>query len=477
MRKNIMRLFVAAMLTVIMACCFSVTSYAASASLWFTDPTVQVGSNVSVTVDVKGDDIGGYEMHLSFDTAYLDFLSASGGSNFSYQSNSPGVLRVVDYMSSGSSAKMSFTLTFKTKKTGTTRINPSGYVFSDGGGTPITPYAVGYSEIKIIPVPQASSDATLKGLTMSGGTLSPAFSANVYNYTANVDFSVTSVAVTALKNHNGASVYVSGTESLAVGENTVTITVTAENGAKQNYYIKVTRGKNPLSTDVFLTVGEGKRGEVSKTISGDIVPRGFEATTITLNGVEVGAVKYADNAKPAVYLLGSDTVNAGLYYVDAANMTASPIEYLGPAVSSLLVLDINTAEIPEGYEIGTFSVNGAQREVLVPSRAEEPNHCLVYAIGSAGTKQLYMYDPIEKSFQRYSFAEMGEPETTEEETETTSPETEPETPEITESQEKETQPTEKSEGGFGMFVWILIIIGALIVILGGIALIMGFRQS
>jgi len=157
MRKNIMRLFVAAMLTVIMACCFSVTSYAASASLWFTDPTVQVGSNVSVTVDVKGDDIGGYEMHLSFDTAYLDFLSASGGGNFSYQSNSPGVLRVVDYMSSGSSAKMSFTLTFKTKKTGTTRINPSGYVFSDGGGTPITPYAVGYSEIKIIPVPQASS--------------------------------------------------------------------------------------------------------------------------------------------------------------------------------------------------------------------------------------------------------------------------------------------------------------------------------
>ena len=79
MRKNIMRFAICAVVTVMTLICLTFTASAASASLWFTDPSVQVGSNVSVVVDVKGGDIGGYEMNISFDTAYLDFLSASGG--------------------------------------------------------------------------------------------------------------------------------------------------------------------------------------------------------------------------------------------------------------------------------------------------------------------------------------------------------------------------------------------------------------
>ncbi len=477
MKKNQKRILIFVLLIALLSVFFAINADAASASIWFTDPTVTVGSNVSIVVDIKGEDIGGYEVNISYDSSYLQFVSAKGSSgNFSHVSN-PGVIRLVDYVSSGSTAKLSCTLTFKTKKTGTTKLTPSGCVFTSGGGDEIAPYAIGDSTVKIIPVPEASSDATLKGLTVSNCNLTPAFSPSVNSYTANVDFAISSVAVSAIKNHNGASVYVSGTEALAVGENTVTVTVTAENGAKNTYTVKVIRGKNPLSSDVFLTVGEGINAEISNTISADKIPAGFELTQITLNNVTVSAVKYDERAYPAVYLLGNANVAEGLYYVDAANMTAKPFEYIGQATNSLLILDINMAESPEDYEIGKYIVNGVERDALIPMRAEAPNHCLVYAIGSSGQKQLYMYDPIENTFQRYSFAEMGEPETTapEETEENTTPETdEP----IIEETQKEDNKDNKVNVFFENtpFKWIFLGLGGLIIVLAVVAIIIKIKE-
>lgn len=454
---------------------FVINVDAASAEMRFTDPTVTVGSNVSIVVDVKGSDIGGYEANISYDTTYLQFVSAKGSSgNLSHVSNT-GVVRLVDYVSSGSTSKLSCTLTFKTKKTGTTQLKASGVSVSDGGGDQIAPSHVGNSTINIIPVPEASSDATLKELTISNCALSPAFSANVKEYTTNVDFAITAVTVSAIKNHKGASVYVSGADALNIGENVITITVTAENGAKNTYTVKVTRGKNPLSSDVFLTVSEGVSAEISNTVAEDKVPSGFQLTQITVNEVTLNAVIYDERAYPAIYLLGNENVTEGLYFIDTANMTAKPFEYIGQATNSILMLDINMAEAPEDYEIGKYTINGTEREAFIPKRAETPNHCLVYGIGSSGEKQLYMYDPVESTFQRYSFAEMGAPETTiPEETEETTPETEP----VVEETKKE-EGNKKTDEFFGNspFKWVFIGLGGLIIILSVVAIIIKIKQN
>lgn len=477
MKMRQRRIFTIFVLIALTSMFFVINVDAASAEMRFTDPTVTVGSNVSIVVDVKGSDIGGYEANVSYDTSFLQFVSAKGSSgNFSHVSNT-GVIRLVDYVSSGSTSKLSCTLTFKTKKTGTTKLNASGVSISDGGGDQIAPSHIGNSTVNIIPVPEASSDATLKSLSISNCTLSPEFSAGVNAYTASVDFGVTSLTVSAIKNHNGASVYVAGAESLVVGENTVTVTVTAENGAKNTYTVKVTRGKNPLSSGVFLTLGEGISAEVSNTINADKVPKGFELTQITLNDVTVNAVSYDERAKPAVYLLGNDKVAEGLYYIDKANMTARPIEYMGSATNSLLMLDINMAEIPEEYEIGKYAVNGVEREVFIPQWAEEPNHCLVYAIGVSGEKQLYMYDPLENTFQRYSFAEMGEPETTV--PEETEGETTPETEETKEYETVGEDKDNKKDGFFenSPFKWIFLVVGGLIIVLSVVAIVIRIKQN
>jgi|GEM_PF-926920 len=468
MNKKILRVFIAFCVICITSMCFLLNVNAASATMRFTDPTVTVGSKVSVTIDVKGQDIGGYEVYISYDTAYLEYLSSSGGENLG-TNDQGGVIKVMDYMSSGSSSKMSCTLTFKTKKTGTTKLLPSGADFTSGGGDPIVPTAVGNSTINIKPVPEASSDATLKSLSIGNGNLSPAFSKGNTDYSVNVDFSVTSLAVTALKNHNGASVYVSGNDNLAVGENKITITVTAENGAKKVYTITVNRAKNPLSSDIFLSLGDGIQAEVSLNISSDLVPRGFELTAISIDGISVAAVSYHKDAMPAVYLLGNDKVSEGFYFADVQNKTAKPFEYTTQAGQTLMILDINLTEIPKGYELGKFKFGEIEKDVLVPSRTETPNHCLVYAVGTMGEKLLYIYDPIENTYQRFSFAEMGKEETV------------PNTPDETKAPEKQPNDkkddSKKSDSLFSnkVFKWVFIVIAVVIIVLVVVAIVLGVK--
>ena len=88
----------------------------------------------------------------------------------------------------------------------------------------------------------ASTDATLKSLSLSSGTLAPAFDPAITSYTTNVDNSVTSVIITATANDTKANVTGDGAHDLNVGDNPFTITVTAEDGsAKKSYTITITR--------------------------------------------------------------------------------------------------------------------------------------------------------------------------------------------------------------------------------------------
>ena len=126
-----------------------------------------------------------------------------------------------------------------------------------------------------------SNDATLKSLTVSSGSLSPAFAASVTDYTVNVPNSATTITITAVANHANATVAGNVTnKALNVGNNPVSITVTAEYGSKKTYKVTVIRGNsvtnvetwhvavlqiypNPFTDVVRIEIGEiGKTGEL-----------------------------------------------------------------------------------------------------------------------------------------------------------------------------------------------------------------------
>ena len=109
--------------------------------------------------------------------------------------------------------------------------------------------------------PPSSNDATLSGLTLSGVSIGT-FASATTEYTANVANDVTATTVTPTVSDGGATYVVKlggvedadGTVDLAVGANTITVEVTAEDGQTTGTYrVTVTRAAAPPSDDATLS--------------------------------------------------------------------------------------------------------------------------------------------------------------------------------------------------------------------------------
>jgi len=96
--------------------------------------------------------------------------------------------------------------------------------------------------------------ADLTSLSLSSGTLSPAFDPSTTTYAASVDNATAGVDVSAGTNP-GATASVSGGSNLAVGSNTVTITVTAADGTTtKTYTVTVDRAADAVAVNPPDTV-------------------------------------------------------------------------------------------------------------------------------------------------------------------------------------------------------------------------------
>jgi len=121
-----------------------------------------------------------------------------------------------------------------------------------------------------------SGDATLSGLTVSEGPLSPAFAAATTGYAVSVKNSVESITITPTVNETHATVKVndaavvsgssSGAVSLNVGLNTITVVVTAQDNTTRTYLVTVTRAAADLSGSWELVGSAGlSAGQTANT--------------------------------------------------------------------------------------------------------------------------------------------------------------------------------------------------------------------
>ena len=191
------------------------------------------------------------------------------------------------------------------------------------------------SPVLAILTTQASSDASLRDLTLSSGTLSPAFDASTTNYTATVDSGVDSITVTPTVNDANAAYElqvdgnsVSNPVSLSVGDNVIDVVVTAQDGTQETYAVTVTRATAPKDTDATLS---------NLTVGG---------TTIT--GFTPGILTY--NVTLPAGTTTVPTVTATVNDAGKANAVVTPAASL-PGATTVLV----TAE--DGAATQTYTVN------------------------------------------------------------------------------------------------------------------------
>lgn len=107
--------------------------------------------------------------------------------------------------------------------------------------------------ITVVTEATLSNNANLSNLTLSQGTLSPSFALGTTEYKASVGNEISSIEVTPMLDDSTATMTVNGSlatsgnaqnVSLNVGENLITIVVTAQDGKTTTYTIEVTRGNS-----------------------------------------------------------------------------------------------------------------------------------------------------------------------------------------------------------------------------------------
>jgi hypothetical protein len=126
-----------------------------------------------------------------------------------------------------------------------------------------------------------SSNASLSGLALSTGVLSPAFTPGNTSYTAAVNHTVNSITVTPTLADTNATVTVNGAPasspvSLNAGPNTITVRVTAQDGTTvQNSTVTVTKAASALGTSVYSTGVScygGSNGTATVLAYGGVLP-------------------------------------------------------------------------------------------------------------------------------------------------------------------------------------------------------------
>ena len=401
-------------------------SWAASCTVTFSDPTVTVGNNVTINVKVSGS-VAAATIWMNYDQRYLQFVSGDLG----YGTGDGGTV-LLDKENTSGAGSLSFSMTFKTLKTGKTSINCTNYDIVDGNAEQIIIPNMGNSVVTINAKPTASSNNNLSALSISPGTLSPGFSAGTTSYRASVSNSTTSVAVSARAADSKAKVAVWGNTGLDVGNNTVTVQVTAENGSKKTYTITVNRasgggntggGNSPAPEvtqtpeptptpmpEIMVTLPDDTRLPASTQLpEGVTLPKGFESSQLEVEGQTLPTAGHKEGGLVAVYLAGDEEHPAGFYFYNEKTRQVQAMTPVPMSTGKLTLLDLpQKLVIPEGYTSTLMELGGQQHTLLVPDQVEEPNHYIVYALDQEGKLGLYLYDVEQKSFQRYQFTQLGE---------------------------------------------------------------------
>ena len=410
MNKVIKRIISIVMCVLLLAGLY-IPAEAASCRFSFSDPKTTVGKSFSVRMS-SSVSVASFKLKISYDSSMITFNSGSGNTSIFKASSDGSVILVYGEYSEGEGS-VSCSLKFTAKKAGSTSLKVTYMDASDAGGDSLDVSAAS-SSITIEAAPTASSDAKLKSLSVSPGTLSPKFSADTTSYKVSVANSVTKLTVSAKANHSAAKVSVSGNSGLDVGDNTVTVKVTAEDGSTQTYKIVVTRAKKTTDPETEKESEKESESESEKklelkvgsqtlvVLEPDSIPKGFTKGKKT--GTEAPVYQHKNTAVfPLVYGELGDA-DAAFYHWDDENNTLIPYKTLKAGNKTLALLVGNKSFFTlEGYQKGSMKVLEKELTVYLP-QAGDTNHAMVPCGTESGEVVVYLYDPADETLQRYDFA-------------------------------------------------------------------------
>lgn len=424
--KQLKRSIQIMMLSLIVVISCKMNVLAEGNSISFSDPTAKKGETIIITVKVATGNtaLGAVDMTLVYDDDVLEYT----GSGSAVKGGS-GSIQIADKASNSSTNTMTYELTFTALKAGSSTLKVSDYKVSGYDESTVAMDHVGSSSVTVTDDSASlSKDASLKELKLSEGTLSPAFSPSTMNYTASVGADINSVVVSGTtSNANAEITAVSGADNLKTGDNTIKVSVTAESGATAVYTITVTKADTAAGTatavpeptkeavETMASTGENDSIYVNDklltplALPADAELKGYTKGTLEYNGEIMEALVSDYMELYVVYM--TDTEGNEDYYVYYKDVDQF-IEFIkidNGGDKFIVVLDGYPRDISiYGFERTTIMINDKKVGIawkytddLIAYSNAAAEYYLVGGLSESGVNTWYVYDFVEKTYQRY----------------------------------------------------------------------------
>lgn len=411
--KHFRKFSLSLLLTGAMLLCLVQTSFADGISVSAGQGSVSVGKTVAFSITVpSGSEAWTYSVSWSGnltlesgDTAPMGFEGDSRTNQLVFRANSTGTGTVsisagsyciagVDYDASGSA---SVTIVAADKPDDS---EPAPAPTPSGGGDSSTGNNPGVS---------LSSNNALSSLTVSAGTLTPAFDPAITEYTLSLPSRSDRLTITANPSDSRATVQGDGDISLQDGETSLSVVVTAEDGSAKAYTITVQVAQAPT---LFLDYN-GQRLGVVKDMSQVTPPAGFApAEPITYSGDTLPIWTDVSGKRTLVYLLDEKTSAQGFYLFSQTTGVQSPYLPILCGSVTYIYTDIpkELSSVP-GLTPATVKAFGQTLNGWTYNDASLKDFCVLYLMDDAGSYGYYTYDSRAETLQRFSgavFTDSGE---------------------------------------------------------------------
>ena len=402
------------LITFICITTYRISVFAENVNCSVSNESAVVGNDVTVTATFSSQVyILGYDAYIQYDATKLEFKS--GSSAGADVSGGNGRIRIYNDNDAYKAKNITVTLTFTVKQPGTHSVyfTADSVIYDDNVDTMNLVASTG--TITATTEAPVSSDNNLSNLTVyiqnedgstGPGWFWPEFSKDTLEYYLNVENNAKSLAITATANDANATVSLSDT-NLVVGNNTISITVKAEDGSTKVYKLIVTKAEKSEETtasgqasDNNVTIGDKTYNVISYNEEMTI-PEGYEIIDYDYKGTAIKALKglgtniillgLTDNGTNVIIFVYNEEAN-DFYRFVTINVNSS--QYVILEMTS----DLEGISIPSEYTLGT--VNIGENVFDVYKKKDSPIY-IVYAMDWNGKKGLYYYDSTNKTMMQY----------------------------------------------------------------------------
>lgn len=385
--KRIKKFFMAMLIGLLFPCIVNAASGSINIA---SSSTVVVGNKVTVTVTISsGTKMGSWQMSLNYDKSYLQLTNSTardGGTFMIDYAEDPGVL------------KKTYTFTFKTLKSGTTKLSVDGYRAYVSSDLSALSLSANTKQIRIITQAELeasySKNNNLSALEVEGFTLTPEFKTDILEYSVVVPENTKEVNIKANVQDKRASVNGIGTQAVNPGANNFSVVVRAQSGAEKTYVINVeVKDENPINVTV-----NGKNYTVVKIKENLPAASLYTETTININGFEIPAYKN-DNTNLVLVGLKDEEGNISLYIYNKDKNEYQEYNEIG--VNKITIYPLTSNEEIKGYKKDTITINGVKVDGYYYTN--DSDYVIIYGINvETGDKGFYMYDKKMQSLIKYN---------------------------------------------------------------------------